>query len=370
VLGVFDWVMVFSILPIVVAGFATISSFGTENELFHKQIVWLGFSLFVFLLFSFIDWRFLRETRVVVGIFFTTVVLLLLLFIFATVTQGARSWFDLGSFSFQPSDPAKLILILILAKYFSRRHIEIANFRHILVSGLYAFILFVLVLLQPDFGSAIIMFLIWLGMILVSGISKKHLFLVFAVGILTFAGLWSFAFKEYQKDRVRTFLNPLADIHGAGYNAFQSTVAVGSGGFLGKGFGYGTQSRLKFLPEYETDFVFAAFAEEWGFVGVTILFISYGIFIWRVILYGRFGATNFESLFCLGYAFFIMSHITIHVGINIGLLPVTGTTLPLMSYGGSHLVTVFAGLGIINGMRRYARSDLRVISEKEVPIIS
>ena len=184
------------------------------------------------------------------------------------------------------------------------------------------------------------------------------------VGIVV-ALLWSFGFKEYQKDRIRNFMNPLADIHGAGYNAYQSTIAVGSGGVLGKGLGYGTQSRLKFLPEYQTDFIFAAFAEEWGFVGVLILFSLFGVIIWRIILHASRGATNFEILYGAGVAIFFIVHITVNVGMNIHLLPVTGTPLPLMSYGGTHLVTEFLALGILMSMRRYSRPVHKDVAKNE-----
>ena len=247
-------------------------------------------------------------------------------------------------------------MILILAKYFSRRHIEIAHIRHILVSGLYALLPFILILLQPDFGSAVIIFAIWLGMIMVSGVSKKHLLLVGGVALVTFAILWFAVFTGNQKNRIVSFIHPLADIQGAGYNAFQSTIAVGSGQVLGKGVGFGTQSRLRFLPEYQTDFIFAAFAEEWGFVGVIIFFTLFSIIIWRVVKISLLGATNFEILFGVGLTIFLMSHFVINVGMNIGLLPVTGLTLPFTSYGGSHLLTEFIGLGILMGMRHYSRS--------------
>jgi len=285
----------------------------------------------------------------------------------AKTMKGAQSWFTFGEVSFEPADPIKLVLIAILAKYFSRRHIEIAHIRHILVSGFYAFVFFMLVLLQPDFGSAIIIFLIWLGMVFVSGISKKHLAMVFCIGMLAFAGLWFYVFRDYQKQRIINFVHPLQDIRGTGYNAYQSTIAVGSGELLGKGVGFGTQSRLKFLPEYETDFVFAAFAEEWGFVGVVLLFCFYGIVIWRVLIHAMRGSTNFETLFGLGIAIFFMSHFFINIGMNIGLLPVTGITLPFMSYGGTHLLTEFAGLGILMGMSRYQRAAHKDLSKNELP---
>ena len=356
-----DWLLFFFVLPIMAAGLVTMKSFSPNAALlgdhfFAKQIIWIGVSIAVFFFFSYIDFRFLRRTDVLVVLFLFFSVLLAALFILGKVTNGAQSWFSLGGFSFQPSDMMKLVVVLMLSKYFSRRHVEIAHMKHLFISGLYALIPFVLVFLQPDFGSAVIIFFIWIGMTLVSGISKKHLLLVFVTCMLVLGGLWMFVFKEYQKDRILNFLNPVADLHGSGYNAYQSTIAVGSGQLFGKGVGYGTQSRLQFLPEYETDFIFAAFAEEWGFIGVLLLLILYGLIVWRILANALLGASNFEMLFGIGLAIFFMTHIGINIGMNIGLLPVTGITLPLMSYGGSYLVTEFMGLGILMGMRRYARA--------------
>jgi rod shape determining protein RodA len=229
----------------------------------------------------------LRQTRIVVTIYGVLLLILSLLFTLGHISKGAESWFRLGGLAFQPIDLMKLGLIILLAKYFSRRHIEIANIRHIVVSGVYTLIPFVLVILQPDFGSAMVLFFIWLGLVLVSGISIKHLLFVLFMGIIVFSLAWKFAFKPYQKARIINFVNPLQDIRGTGYNAYQSTVAVGSGGLLGKGIGYGTQSRLNFLPEHKTDFIFAAYAEEWGFVGAILLliffFIIFGTFsnVWN-----------------------------------------------------------------------------------------
>jgi len=175
------------------------------------------------------------------------------------------------------------------------------------------------------------------------------------IGGLAFGGLWGFVFQPYQKQRISTFVHPLADIRGAGYNAYQSTIAVGSGQMFGKGVGFGTQSRLQFLPEYETDFIFAAFAEEWGFLGVIMIFILFFIVIWRILVNSLYGTTNFETLFGLGLAILLISHFIIHVGMNIGLLPVTGVPFPFMSYGGSHLLAEFVGLGILMGMRGNSR---------------
>jgi len=361
-----DWLLFCSVLLISLAGLVTMNSFVGDRYFFERQTIWLGIAILVFFGASLVDWRFLRRTGVVVSLFVFACGLLLLLFGLGSVVKGAQSWFDLGGFSFQPSDPVKLVLILLLAKYFTRRHVEIAHIRHLLISGLYTLVLAGLVIVQPDFGSAIILFAIWFGMVFVSGISKKHLLAVALLGIVTVALLWLFVFQPYQKQRIITFIHPLADIRGAGYNAYQSTIAVGSGQILGKGIGYGTQSKLQFLPEYETDFIFAAFAEEWGFVGIILLLLLFGVVIWRVIKNAMLGAGNFESFFGLGLAILFMIHFTIHVGMNIGLLPVTGTTLPFMSYGGSHLLTEFLGLGILMGMRRYARSAHREEGGSEI----
>jgi rod shape determining protein RodA len=360
-----DWVLLISSLFIVGAGILTMNSFVGENYFFEKQIVWLAISILIFFVLSFIDFRFLRRTNVIVSLFIFSTLLLLLLFVFGDIVKGAQSRFDLGAFALQPSDPIKLVVIFLLAKYFSRRHTEIANFRHILVSGFYVFVIFVLVLLQPDFGSAIIIALLWLGMVLVSGISKKHLLAVVLLGTIGMFGMWSYVFEDYQKDRILTFIHPLTDIQGTGYSVHQSTIAIGSGQMLGKGVGYGTQSKLEFLPEYETDFIFAAFAEEWGFIGVLLLLILYSIVIWRILESAMLGATNFEILFGLGLAILFISHIAINIGMNIGFLPVTGITLPFMSYGGSHLITGYIGLGILMGMRRYARTTHKDDSNRE-----
>ena len=353
-----DWMLVFFILPIISAGLVTMKSFTPledAGDFFERQVVWVLVSLTVFFIFSFVDFRFLKRTDVLVFTFLLTSLMLLTLFILGHVAHGSRSWFNFGLFSFQPVDMVKLVLILILAKYFSRRHVEIADIKHIFISGFYAFIPLLLVLLQPDFGSAMIIGLIWLGMVLVSGISKTHLLLVFISGALIFTSLWFFVFAPYQKARIMNFINPLADIHGSGYNAFQSTIAVGSGQIWGKGLGFGTQSRLKFLPEPQSDFIFAAYAEEWGLVGSVLILLLYILVIWRILYFASLGASNFEILFGMGIAIFFMSHILINIGMNLGLLPVTGIPLPFMSYGGSHLLIEFSGLGILMSMRRYSR---------------
>jgi rod shape determining protein RodA len=332
------------------------SSFTTSDTYFYKQGFWIVFMISIWFSLSAIDFRFLRQTKVVMFAYVFFLGILSLLHLVGHVAKGAQNWFSFGGFSFQPSDMMKVVLIIVLAKYFSRRHIEIANIRHIIVSGIYAFIPFVLIVLQPDLGSAMIIASIWFGMVLISGISKKHLFAVFFIAVLTFLLAWNLVFKPYQKARIMNFIYPLQDVRGTGYNAYQSTIAVGSGGLLGKGVGYGTQSRLNFLPEYRTDFIFAAYAEEWGFVGAMFLLLFYGIIFYKLSRFAIVAESNFEALFTYGVIIWFASHIIINIGMNIGLMPVTGIPLPLMSYGGSHLLAEGIALGMCVAMYRYARA--------------
>lgn len=347
-----DWHLFIPALVISLAGLVTMNSFSGENYFFFRQSIWILISVISFFLATTIDWHFLRRTRVLMPIFLLTVFVLGLLLAIGTATRGVVSWFQFGSLAFQPSDLAKLVIILILAKYFSRRHVEIKAIRHIIISSVYALLIFFLVFLQPDFGGAMVIFGIWLGMVLISGISKKHLAIIAALGLLVSASLWIFVFAPYQKARIMTFINPMADIRGAGYNAYQSTVAVGSGQLFGKGIGQGSQSKLQYLPEYETDFIFAAFAEEWGVVGTTLLLLFVLLLLFRIVNNAEYAATNFETLFGLGVAIMFSIHIAVHAGMNMGIMPVTGITFPFMSYGGSHLLAEWLILGILSSMKK------------------
>ncbi len=364
----FDIYLVSAALLLSGMGLVTMYSFHGDNVFFERQFLWILVAFFVMLVALVPDYRFLRTGNVTFILYIFILFLLGLVLIIGEITMGAQSRFDLGLFSLQPSEPAKLILIVVLAKYFSKRHELIGDFKHIIVSGMYALLFFGLVFIQPDFGSAVILFLIWFGMVLVAGIKIKHVSIVFILVAVIFGGMWQFAFHDYQKDRIATFLDPLYDIQGAGYNAYQSTVAVGSGQLFGKGIGHGTQSKLHYLPEFETDFIFAAFAEEWGMFGVLVLFGLFGVVIWRLLLHAIRAASNFERLFATGVAVFFVSHFFIHIGMNIGLLPVTGTTVPFLSYGGTHLVTEFLGIGIVMAMSRYSKTkynstDLSILEE-------
>lgn len=354
-----DWIVVGAAAAITFLGIVTMYGFSEGGGFGKRQMVWLGISFLVFIIASQFEYRVLRRTGVVVSIFGGTLFLLLLVTILGSVVKGAQSWFSLGFASFQPTDLAKLALIFLLAKYLAKRHVEIAHIRHIIVTGVYALIPTVLVLMQPDLGSALVLSGIWFCLVLVSGISKQHLALVLGGALAVFVLSWMFVLAPYQKDRIKTFVDPLSDIRGSGYNVYQSQIAIGSGGVFGKGVGFGTQSRLEFLPEHQTDFIFAAFSEEWGFIGVFVLLSLFFVLIWRLLAIALTAATNFELFCVLGILFFFLIHIVVNVGMNLGIMPVTGIPLPFMSYGGSHLLTEWLALGIIMGMRKYERSAHR-----------
>lgn len=360
-----NWPLLVIAVALSLLGIITMDPLGEGQSFATHQLTSLAIGVVAFLVLATIDMNFLRRTPVIVVGYIGALALLALLLVVAPTVMGAKSWFSLGPISIQPADPAKIIFIALIAKYFSRRHTEIADFWHVIVSGLYAGVMILLILVQPDLGTAAIFGMVWLGMILVSGIPKKHLLTVLLAGIVAGSGLWFFGLHDYQRTRIMTFVNPAGDPMGAGYNAYQAVVAAGSGELLGKGIGYGTQSKLKFLPEYQSDFIFAAFAEEWGFVGVLIVLTLFGLLFRHLIMLAMRSATNFDALFTIGVIILFSAHVGIHAGINVGLLPVTGTTIPFMSYGGSHLVVEFAMLGIVASLSRHGRSVPRTEAAQE-----
>lgn len=350
----FDWWLLAAIIPPVIFGLLTMKRLGPSgiegDYFFSRQLLWLGVGMAAFFGAAYFDVkRFEKRIIFLLLLWGASVVLVSLLFLAGPV-RGVKSWFTVGSFSFEPVEPMKLALILILAKYFSRRHIEITRWRHVFISAFYVAIPLVLVIRQPDFGSAFILFALWAGMTLFSGVSMRQLAWL-SVGALFFAAIfWFFIFIPYQKERIVSFFDPLRDPAGAGYQTLQSKIAVGSGGLFGKGLGHGTQSRLYFLPESQTDFIFAAFAEEWGLFGISILFLCLSIFFWRLTRAGIRARANFERLFILGVLLFFFTQGAIHIGMNLGMFPITGIGLPFMSYGGSLLVTSFIALGLVESI--------------------
>jgi rod shape determining protein RodA len=361
-----DWVLIFAILPILIFGLLTMKSLGDDDYFFNRQIIWIGVGFLIMAITASFDWRELKSSSVILALYAFGVLLLVGLYVMGLTTRGASSWYYFGTTAFEPVELIKLFLILVFAKYFSRRYVEIAMTRHIAISFLYLSVPLVLVFAQPDFGSASILFFIWLSMLVFSGLRLKQVVSFATIGIVIATIGWLFLLAPYQQARIVSFFNPESDPRGSGYHAIQAMIAVGAGGLYGKGVGYGTQSRLNFLPESETDFMFAAFAEEWGLLGVSVLFLAFSLLFWRIMRISRRSPDNFSKLYGLGVSFLLVGHIAIHVGMNLGLLPVTGIGLPFMSYGGSSLIILMASLGVLQSIA--IRSSEIKAYEKDDPI--
>jgi rod shape determining protein RodA len=243
-------------------------------------------------------------------------------------------------------------------------YLHISYLPTLLLSFLYAAIVFTLTILQPDLGSALVVLFIWGIVVFASGIPKKYIFSIFTIAILVCALSWQLLFQDYQKERVFSFLDPTRDIRGSGYNVYQSMIAVGSGGLWGKGINFGSQSKLSYLPEYETDFVFAAFAEEWGFIGAVFCLIIFLILILKILEKSKKMETNFEGIFAVAVAGYFIVHSGVNIGMNIGLLPVTGIPLPFMSAGGTHVLVEWIMLGLILSMGRNPSRPLTAVASE------
>jgi len=275
--------------------------------------------------------------------------------VFGNTVRGTTGWFDLGFFRLQPVEFAKVSLLVFLARYFSGSSIKLNPVKHILVSGAAVFVLIGLVLLQPDFGSALLLFALWAIMVYVAGFNKKYIAGIAVILILVFLSGWFFFFKDYQKQRIMTFVNPQENPLGEGYNVSQAIIAVGSGGLTGRGIGFGSQSQLKFLPEAQNDFIFAVIAEELGFLGVALVILFFAIIFIRLLLSASSISDDFGIFFIIGAMSLIFMEMFINIGMNIGLLPVVGISLPFVSYGGSAIISSMIIIGIVESVVARAR---------------
>ena len=352
-----DWYLMAIVFSIAIIGLITVyPGYAAEGiDIFYKQLIFTGSSLIIIPIFASLNYSFLNGKGVSFLIYMTSIALLIGLVLFAPEINGAKSWFIIFGFSVQPIDFIKIILIIVLAKYFAVKHVNIQHFGTLLTSLMIALPIIFLTYIQPDLGSTVVLLAIWFSILLTSGIPVRY-FALLVVSFLSVSVMsWFFLLKEFQKERIATFLNPYSDLMGAGYNAFQSKIAIGSGEIFGKGISEGTQSKLLFLPEYQSDFIFAAFSEEWGLIGVAFLFILFVLFFVRMFHFSLTGNTNFETLFTIGVIGVFFAHFLVHVAVNVGLAPVTGITLPLMSHGGSHLISEYIMIGMAMGMYRNRR---------------
>jgi rod shape determining protein RodA len=349
-----DWPMILCAIFLVLIGLLSIYSSSKGDFLnLKKQISFFIFGFFLMILLSFLDWRPLKESPYLLLFFyFLSLISLILLFFFAPEIRGTKSWYKIGPISIDPTEFTKIVLLLILAKYFSIRHVEMYRIIHILISGLYLLIPSILIFFQPDLGSVLVLISLWIGVLIISGIKVRHFFLLLFLAILIFAIGWKTFLKEYQKERVLSFLFPkFSDPLKVGWSQNQAKIAIGSGGIFGRGIKKGSQVQLGFLPEPQTDFIFSAIAEEMGFIGISILFFLFSILIWRIFKISLSAKSNFARIFSSGYAFLLVSQVFIHVGTNVGILPIVGIPLPFISYGGSSLLANFIGLGIIQSIK-------------------
>ena len=349
----FDWILAGAVTLLLVLSSVILYSISLSKAVpdflnFKKQLIFIVVGLVVFLFFSAVDYKWLKFYSLV---FYIAVVLLLVsVLIFGQVIRGTRGWFNFSFFNFQPVELAKLVLIIFLSKYFSRGAHEIFRFKHILISGIFSAILVGLVLLQPDFGSAIILFFLWFGLLSLIGPRKSHFILLLVMMALVLVVAWFFLFEDYQKARIGSFLDPNSDPLDRGYNISQAQIAVGSGMLWGRGIGFGPQSQLKFVPENQTDFIFAVLAEELGFLGSFLILFLWGVIIWRIVRIAKRSRDDFSLFFSVGVGIVFLIQLFINIGMTVGVAPVTGISLPFLSYGGSSLVANLAMIGILESI--------------------
>lgn len=341
-------------LGITAFGLAGIYSYGVaQNDFldFKKQMVFFAIGFLLMIAISFFDYRILRNNSYLILILYgICIVLLAGLHFFAPSIRGTKGWYKLGFLSLDPIEPTKLVLIILLAKYFSMRHIEMYKIRHIVVSGLYVFFPAVLVFIKPDLGGTIVLLSIWLGILMISGIKLKHFLILLVCFVLASGILWQFLLKDYQKDRIISFIFPY-DVLGGSWSQTQTKIAIGSGQIFGQGIGNDSQVQYGFLPEPHTDFIFSVIAEEWGVLGVLMLFSLYLVLIWRILKIATASQSNFPRLFAIGFAIMVIAQFLINIGMNLSLLPVVGLYLPFVSYGGSGLIANFISLGILQSIK-------------------
>ncbi|MDP3965060.1 MAG: rod shape-determining protein RodA [bacterium] len=348
-----DW-LIFSLTFLILAlGLLAIysTSFSApeqDQSVFTKQITFMLAGFVLMFLVSGIDFRLLRSVSWF--LYIGGALLLLLVLVIGTEIRGTTGWIFIGSVGFQPVEFVKLLFIVFLARYFADHGHDFRRVRPVLLSGLGLAAYLGLVLMQPDLGSAIVYFVLWYGLLFLLNIKRRYLVGVFLTVLIFASASWSFALQDYQKERIMTFLNPSQDALKTGYNITQSMVAVGSGEFWGRGLGLGTQSQLNFLPEQQTDFIYAVIAEELGFIGAALLLILFGVLFWRLMKVAREARDDYSLFLASSVIIMIYLQMFINIGMNMGLMPVVGIPLPFVSAGGSSLIASLIAIGMIQSV--------------------
>ena len=343
----FDYILFICILILGSISLATMYSTDGGEILFHTKSHFVKLLVFTFMMImiSFINIKFwfaigYLSYLLVIGLLFWT-------YFFGITSSGSQRWINLYFINLQPSELMKIFIILCLAKYFHRMRLENVNSVYTILTSLIIIMMPMgLVIVQPDLGTAVLISISGIAVLWFAGINYKYFIYTVLGFVISLPFIIAFL-KPYQKLRVLTFLNPDRDPLGAGYQIIQSKIAVGSGGIFGKGFLKGTQSYLEFLPEKHTDFIFTLFSEEFGFVGSALLLIIYAIIIYRIIAIGAQSRSYFAKIFCYSFGAAIFVFITINMSMVLGLLPIVGSPLPIMSYGGSSMLATMIGFGIV-----------------------
>lgn len=344
----FDWLLIVSAFVLFAFGLAAIYSVelsrGGDFGLLRKQIIAVVLGLSIAAVVARTNYQIFRSYGR--GLYVLGVVLLIGVLLFGVEYNGARGWFVLGGYAFQPIEFVKLGLIAELARYFGEHAQRRFGWRDFARSGVITLIPIGLAMLQPDLGGAILLGGIWLVMVFFAGVRWVHVGALLLVAVAVFLLGWFLVFHDYQRERIVTFVNPASDPLGRGYNVAQAKIAIGAGGLFGRGLGSGSQSQLRFLPEAQADFVFAVIAEELGFVGVVVVMFFLGLFLLRLVTIARTTRDTFAAFLVLGVFGAYGVQAVVHIGANLSVLPATGVALPFVSYGGTSLVLSCAFLGV------------------------
>ena len=348
-----DWWLLTPVLFLIAFGLATLYS-GVLNisnpdwTLFNKQITFFVLGLIFLLVASQLDYRFFRSFTVL--LYIVAIILMIAVLFWGQTIRGTMGWFQFLGFSFQPVELSKFALVVILAHLYARRTGKEKKITTILLVLIATLIPVALAIQQPDLGSAFVLLGIGGGFLGLLSIKPQQLIFIIIVGILLGSILWNAILLDYQKERVLNFIDPMRDPLGRGYNVRQSIIAVGAGQLIGRGLGLGTQSQLRFLPETSTDFIFANIAESLGFLGASAIIILLIIIFFRMIILMRNTKDEFSTYLIYGFGLIFFIHAVINIGMNIGIMPVTGISLPFVSYGGSFLLMCMVAIGIIESI--------------------
>ena len=353
-----DFILLICIFLLGLISLATMYSTDGGEILFHTRSHFSKFIIFTILMLSvsFLNIRFWFS----IGYLSYLLIIIMLIWTinFGITASGSQRWINLYYINIQPSELMKIFIILCLAKFFHRKRLENVNsFYSVIISLIIIFLPMSLVIIQPDLGTSLLITISGIVVLWFAGLNQKYFFYSFLLSVISLPFIISFL-KPYQKLRVLTFLNPDRDPLGAGYQIIQSKIAVGSGGLFGKGFLKGTQSYLEFLPEKHTDFIFTLFSEEFGFFGSVFLLIIYAIIIYRIIKIGSTSRSYFAKLFCYSFGTSMFVYIVINMSMVLGLLPIVGSPLPIMSYGGSSMLATMIGFGIVMSARIHSDQSI------------